>query len=186
MVGVQQGRVSLLGVLFERHHRGLFNFFLRLTGDRQASDDLVQDVFLRMLRYRATYRPGSQFRTWMYHLARNVHIDRIKARRGELPLDDAPREPISRAEAVVDVMERAADAALLRRALLRLPAEKREVLVLSRFHGLSYAEVGDILDCEVGAVKVRVFRAMQQLRRIVIDLRNETRHDLRGSDRPIA
>lgn len=186
MVGVQQGRVSLLGVLFERHHRALFNFFLRLTGDRQASDDLVQDVFLRMLRYRATYRPQSQFRGWMYQLARNAHINRAKAARGEVRLEDAPGEPVSRADTVIDVMERAADAALLRRALLRLPVDKREVLVLSRFQGLSYADLSGILGCEVGAVKVRVFRAMQQLRRIVIDLKNETRHDLRGTDTPIA
>jgi RNA polymerase sigma-70 factor (ECF subfamily) len=186
MVGVQQGRVSLLGLLFERHHRALFNFFLRLTGNRQTSDDLVQEVFLRMLRYRVTYRPDSQFRTWMYHLARNVHIDRFKATRGDLRLEDAPGEPVSQAEAVVDVMLRAAEAALLRRALLRLPVEKREVLVLSRFHGLSYAEVGDILGCEVGAVKVRVFRAMQQLRRIVGELESESRHDLRGPDTTIA
>jgi RNA polymerase sigma factor (sigma-70 family) len=181
MVGVQQGRVSLLGVLFERHHRALFNFFVRLTGNRQTSDDLVQEVFLRILRYRVSYRPQSQFRTWMFHLARNVHIDRFKASRGEVGLADVALEPIDPGEPTVDRLQRSSEAALLRRALLRLPADKREVLVLSRFHGLSYAEVGDVLGCEVGAVKVRVFRAMQQLRRIVSELETE-RHDLRGSD----
>jgi RNA polymerase sigma factor (sigma-70 family) len=175
MVGVQQGRISLLGTLFERHHRALFNFFLRLTGNRQASDDLVQEVFLRMLRYRGSYRPQSQFRTWMYHLARNVHIDRFKATRGEVGLAEMTVEPAHGAEPVIDVIEKASEARLLRRALLRLPLDKREVLVLSRFHGLSYAEVGDILGCEIGAVKVRVFRAMQQLRRIVGELQSESR-----------
>ena len=76
-------------------------------------------------------------------------------------------EPVSPVRGVVEALERAEAATLLRRALLRLPADKREVLVLSRFHGLSYAEVGDIVGCEVGTVKVRVFRAMQHLRRIV-------------------
>ena len=80
MTAVQAGDVSRLGDLFERHHRALFNFFLRWCGDRQLSEDMVQDVFLRMLKYRATYRPGSQFRTWMYHLARNVRIDKVRAR----------------------------------------------------------------------------------------------------------
>lgn len=186
MVGVQQGRVSLLGVLFERHRRALFNFFLRLTGNRQTSDDLVQEVFLRMLRYRVTYRPQSRFRPWMYHLARNVHIDRFKASHGEVPLDDVPHEPDTGAEPMVETLARAAEAALLRRALVRLPLDKREVLVLSRFHGLSYTEVGDILGCEAGAVKVRVFRAMQQLRRIVDDLKHESSHDLRRPDPPTA
>jgi RNA polymerase sigma factor (sigma-70 family) len=172
MVGVQQGRVSLLGVLFERHQRALFNFFLRLTGNRETSDDLVQEVFLRMLRYRGSYRPHSQFRTWMYHLARNVHIDRFRASRGEVGLVEIP-EPADPAEGVTDLMQRTSEATLLRRALLKLPVDKREVLVLSRFHGLSYAEVGEALGCEVGAVKVRVFRAMQQLRRIVGELETE-------------
>jgi RNA polymerase sigma factor (sigma-70 family) len=169
MVGVRQGRVSLLGVLFERHHRALFNFFVRLTGNRQTSDDLVQEVFLRMLRYRVSYRPHSQFPTWMYRIARNVHIDRFKSERGEVGLADVAVEPSDPSEHVVDVLERASEAAFVRRALLRLPVDKREVLVLSRFHGLSYAEVGDVLGCEAGAVKVRVFRAMQQLRRIVAE-----------------
>lgn len=181
MVGVQQGRVSLLGVLFERHHRALFNFFVRLTGNRQTSDDLVQEVFLRMLRYRLSYRPHSQFRTWMYHLARNVHIDRFKAERGEVAFAEAG-DPVDPVETVVDTLLRTSEAALLRRALLRLPRDKREVLVLSRFSGLSYAEVGDIVGCEVGAVKVRVFRALQQLRRILGELQNEPRHDLRRPD----
>jgi RNA polymerase sigma factor (sigma-70 family) len=186
MVGVQQGRVSLLGVLFERHHRALFNFFLRLTGHRQTSEDLAQEVFLRMLRYRATYRPQSQFRTWMYHVARNVHIDRFKGSAREVGLDAAPAEPVDRAEPAIDVLGRAEDRALLRKALLKLPVDKREVIVLSRFHGLSYAEVGDIVGCEVGAVKVRVFRAMQQLRRIVGELSNEWPHDVPRPDAPIA
>src|ERR1700754_3542364 len=97
MVGVQQGRVSLLGVLLERHHRALLNFFVRLTGNRETSDDLLQEVFMRMLRYRSTYRPHSQFRTWMFHLARNVHVDRFKSSRGEVALSDLP-EPADPAE----------------------------------------------------------------------------------------
>lgn len=169
MVGVQEGAVSLLGVLFERHQRALFNFFFRLTGSRQTSEDLVQEVFLRILRYRATYRPHSQFRTWMYHLARHVHIDRVKAARHEVAID-AVAEPVDRTATTVDQLAQAQARALLRQALLRLPVEKREVLVLSRFHGLSYAEVGDVLGCEANAVKVRVFRAMQQLRQIVGEL----------------
>jgi Sigma-70 region 2 len=109
MVGVQQGRVSLLGVLFERHQRALLNFFLRLTGNRETSDDLVQEVFLRMLRYRSSYRPQSQFRTWMYHLARNVHIDRFRSSRGEVALIDLP-EPADPAEGVTDLMQRTSEA----------------------------------------------------------------------------
>jgi RNA polymerase sigma-70 factor (ECF subfamily) len=167
MVSVQQGRLSDLDRLFERHHRPLFQFFLRLTGDRQASEDLVQDVFLRMLRYRATYQPFSQFRTWMYQLARNAHIDRFKRTRRVVGLEEAPGEPASPAPHPGEILERTRELATLRRALTRLSHEHREVLILSRFHGLSYRQVGEVVGCAEGTVKVRVFRAMQQLRRIV-------------------
>jgi RNA polymerase sigma factor (sigma-70 family) len=106
MVAVQAGDLSRLGDLFERHHRALFQFFLRLTGDSQASEDLVQDVFLRMLRYRATYQPGSQMRTWMYRLARNAHIDRYHSRSPEASLEDqALLEPASAAPGAADLLQ---------------------------------------------------------------------------------
>lgn len=167
MVGVQRGQLPQLGRLFDRHHRPLFQFFMRLTGERHASEDLVQDVFLRMLKYRATYRPQSQFRTWMYQLARNAHIDRFKRTRHEAGLDPESSEPASPLPHPGEVLERSRELATLRRALARLSPEHREVLVLSRFHGLSYREVGEVVGCAEGAVKVRVFRAMQQLRRLV-------------------
>lgn len=172
MTAVQDGDVSRLGMLFERHHRALFNFFLRLCGDRQASEDMVQDVFLRMLKYRATYRPGSQFRAWMYHLARNVRIDKARAQPPEVELDTA-RDPISREASPVESLDRAQEAALLRRALAKLPDDKRELLVLCRFQGLKYDQIGELLGCEVGAVKVRVHRAVRALRSIVVELTGE-------------
>lgn len=63
MAQVRDGRVEMLAILFERHHVRLFNFFLRLTASRSASEDLVQEVFLRMLKYRHTYRGDSKFST---------------------------------------------------------------------------------------------------------------------------
>ncbi len=174
MTAVQTGDVSRLGDLFERHHRALFNFFLRLSGgDRQASEDMVQDVFLRMLKYRATYRPGSQFRTWMYHLARNVRIDKVRARPPEVELDTTTHDPPSGDAPPADAVEWDQQSAILRRALALLPEDKRELLILSRFQGLKYEQVGELLGCEVGAVKVRVHRAVKTLRGIVMDLTGE-------------
>lgn len=164
MTAVRQGDVSQLGVLFERHHRALFSFFVRLTGDRQASEDLVQEVFFRILKSRGTYQPGTQFRTWMFRIARSAHIDRFRTRPREVEVPDDLPEPASPAPLPAVAFERAEQAALLRRALAMLPPEKREVLVLSRFQDLRYQEIGDILGCEEGAVKVRVFRAMRALR----------------------
>jgi RNA polymerase sigma factor (sigma-70 family) len=174
MTALQTGDVSRLALLFERHHRALFNFFLRLTGERQASEDLVQDVFLRILKYHATYRPGSQFRAWMYQLARHAWLDRRKPASQEVPLDALAADPPSRAPAVSEVLQQDQQAALVRRALAQLPEDKREVLVLSRYQGLSYEQVGTLLGIEVGAVKVRVYRAVRALRTILQELSGES------------
>jgi len=175
MTGLQTGDVSRLALLFERHHKALFNFFLRLTGERQASEDLVQDVFLRILKYHATYRPGTQFRAWMYQLARHAFLDRRKpSASAEVPLEALSAEPASPMAGPAERLQQEQQSALLRRALARLPEDKREVLVLSRFHGLNYEQVGALLGCEVGAVKLRVYRAVRALRTILLDLSGES------------
>src|SRR5262245_493083 len=81
MQAVRDGDLAKLGVLFERHHRSLFDFLCRVTGDRAKAEDLVQDVFVRMLKYRATYRDDGRFETWMFHLARNARADYFRLRR---------------------------------------------------------------------------------------------------------
>ena len=83
MAEVRDGEVEKLGVLFERHHQPLFNFFVRQTGHREFSDDLVQEVFFRMLKYRHTFQPQNQFRSWMFQVARNVHFDALRKRQRE-------------------------------------------------------------------------------------------------------
>jgi hypothetical protein len=93
MSRVRDGDVQALAPLFERHHVALLNFYLRTTGNRASSEDLVQDVFLRILKYRRTYRPGSRFLTWMYHIARHARVDYIRKRHGEIEWDDAYASP---------------------------------------------------------------------------------------------
>src|SRR5919201_584773 len=77
MLQVREGIGEMLAVLFDRYQQPLFNFFVRLTGDRALSEDLVQDVCSRTLRYRHTYKPGSAFRAWMYQVARNARQDSL-------------------------------------------------------------------------------------------------------------
>jgi RNA polymerase sigma factor (sigma-70 family) len=164
MLQVREGIGEMLGVLFDRYQQPLFSFFVRMTGDRALSEDLVQDVFYRILRYRHTYKPGSAFRAWMYQVARNARRDNLDRQVNEISLDD---QTLPSTVVPVDIAAEQQQNALLRRALLKLPEEKREVLVLSRFQELSYEEIGNLLGCETGAVKVRVFRALQALRETV-------------------
>ena len=160
MSRVRDGDVQALAPLFDRHHGALLNFYLRTTGNRASSEDLVQDVFVRILKYRRTYRPGSRFVTWMYHIARHARVDYLRKRQGEIEWDDAYAAPVLPG----DPAESAQQRLWLALALQRLPDDKREVLVLSRFQGLRYDAIGQLLNCEPGAVKVRIHRAMRELR----------------------
>jgi len=160
-------------MLFDRHHRALYNFFLRLTGSREASEDLVQDVFLRMLKYRDSYRPGTLFRSWMYRIARNARLDQGRKHPQPALLADDAAEIESPAPGPQDTLAQRQELALLRAALARLPEEKREVLILSRFQQLSYEEMAELLECTVGAVKVRVHRAIEELRSVFRQLSGE-------------
>src|SRR4029077_11075259 len=83
MSQVRSGIGEMLGVLFERYHVPLFNFYLKLTSDRSMSEDLVQEVFFRILKYRHSYRPETAFRAWMYQIARNARVDHLRKRRPE-------------------------------------------------------------------------------------------------------
>jgi RNA polymerase sigma factor (sigma-70 family) len=78
MISVRNGETEKLGHLFEAHHKRLYNFFLNQTGNRQTSEDLVVDVFLRMLKYRHTYKDEGSFSTWMYTIARNARVDHYR------------------------------------------------------------------------------------------------------------
>jgi RNA polymerase sigma-70 factor (ECF subfamily) len=162
MAQVRGGVGEMLGALFERYHVALFNFFYKLTGERSTSEDLVQEVFLRILKYRHSYRPDTPFRSWLYQIARNARVDLLRRRRPEVSWEPE----MSGSFQPGDLAQQNQEAALLHAALLRLPEEKREVLVLSRFQDLKYEQIAEILGCELSTVKVKVHRALQELRDI--------------------
>jgi RNA polymerase sigma-70 factor (ECF subfamily) len=173
MLQVRSGDVGKLGILFERYHGMLFNFFLRMTGSNHVSEDLVQDVFFRILKYRNTYRDKSQFTTWMYKIARHVRFDDLKKRKPEILLEEQEQLWASRDPIPIDSLEKKQEMKILGSALLQLPPEKREVLILSRFQHLKYEEIASIIGCDVGTVKVRVYRATRELRDIFFNLSGE-------------
>ncbi|MBZ5624114.1 MAG: RNA polymerase sigma factor [Acidobacteriia bacterium] len=163
MQEVRAGNVGKLEELFDRHHRPLFRYFLHLTSNRALSEDLVQEVFFRILKYRHTYQAGTTFRAWMYQIGRNLWMDQAGRRKGEVALPENAGE-FSSPETLPDrQLQNKQETALLHRALAAMPRERREVLVMSRFMDLKYDEIASILKCEVGTVKVRVYRALRDL-----------------------
>lgn len=169
---VRGGRPGALALLFERHHARLYRFCLRMTGNRAASEDLVQDVFVRMLKYSRTFKDEMSFLPWMFRIARNASVDYLRRAAAERvptheregaevePADESAAPPDDRAE-------------LIQKALLALPADRREVLLLSRYEFKTYEEIARALGCSVGAVKVRAHRAIKQLREVYLELSQE-------------
>lgn len=187
---VRSGDVTQLGHLFERHHVGLFDFLYRTTGDRECAEDLVQDVFVRMLKYRHTYRSGSSVVTWMFRIARNARSDHFRRRHGREGIapgdvsDVTELDPPSHSPDPREQYEWRLEATRLREALRRLPEDKRELIVLARYQRMPYEQLAEILDIDVGALKVRVHRALKQLR-MLLD-HPSTRRDPCGAKTPFS
>lgn len=163
MLAVRGGDLYALGLLFQRHQARVHALCARLAGDAATADDLVQETFLRILRYRHTFKGDAKFTTWMYRIARNAtlrHLER-RSRRAE-------REAAAGRDTAIAAEESSLDpdrVARLEAGLAALPPDQREVLTLSRFHDLKYHEIADVCGCTVEAVKARIYRAMKTLRR---------------------
>ena len=184
MTQVRNGDLGQLGVLFERYHRRLFAFFYRLTSRRDVSADLVQDVFERILKYRNSYTNNGAFSTWIFRIARNRHADYYRRMKMEALDEDHdsqfPDRPDQNHPETASDISAADDTAmtddrlLLEQALNRLHPDKKQALILSRFEGFLYREIAEIMDCSEAAVKVRVFRGLNELKEIITQLERES------------
>ncbi len=158
MIKVRDGDTDKLGLLFERYKRPLYGFFYGMNRDPELCQDLVQNVFVRILKYRYLFRGEGDFKTWMFHIARNVNHDhfrkdKLKAKDSIEGWEDRLGSPENRSTE----WQREDEQQLLSMAMDRLPDDKREILLLSKFQDKKYKEIGEILGCTEAAVKVKVF-----------------------------
>ncbi|WP_203583754.1 RNA polymerase sigma factor [Flagellimonas sediminis] len=175
MMKVKSGDLDKLGLLYERHKKKLFGFFYNMGNNPSLSEDLVQNVFVRILKYRQSFTGEGPFTAWMFSMARNVHYDHHKKVSREGVSRNVSPEQVDRGtgDYLNEAMDLQGDAHLLRRALGLLSAEKKEILLLSKYRELKFQEIGEILGCSEGAAKVRVHRALKDLKTIFLQL--ETR-----------
>ena len=166
---VRDGNLAELSGLFERYYARMYNFFLTLTNDKSTSKDLVQDLFARIIKYRSSYKGNGTFKSWIYRMARNIHIDYCNQNKKTLDqLKDVKnhQETMMGSKEIYDDK----DYSKLERALQQLSPEQQQIIVLSRFQGLKYEEISKIQNASVAAIKVQVHRALKQLRLIYFNL----------------
>jgi RNA polymerase sigma-70 factor, ECF subfamily len=171
---VAAGDADAFTVLVERHQERILRVCERLLHDREEARDAAQEVFLKAFRRAGSFRPQAQVSTWLYRIAVNHCLNRLRRRRivrmvsfgalgggeGESAWDPPGEEPDPHRQLAARERWRAT-----REALARLPEGQRAVLVLARFEGLSYREIAEALGITVGAVESRLVRAMRTLER---------------------
>src|SRR5690349_6912484 len=133
MLAVRLGDLDQLQILYLRYREPLYDFFSRLTGNRVASEDLVHDVFVRILKYRETYQEANRFVTWIYRIARNARADYLRKHSNDRFQQDKTTESAYDIATPSRQHEENEERALLARALMLLPESSRELLILARF-----------------------------------------------------
>jgi RNA polymerase sigma-70 factor (ECF subfamily) len=161
------GDLDAFGTLVNRHQHRLVNFvrlMMSSAPDRDAAEDVAQEAFLRAYRALGQFRGPSSFRTWLYQIASNVARTHSAKRRNRKETQE-PESAYARDRPSEENVERRVIAHdQLRRALLELPDDWREALVLRDIEGLEYREIAELLKIPMGTVESRIFRGRQRLK----------------------
>jgi RNA polymerase sigma-70 factor (ECF subfamily) len=172
MLRVGEGDDTSFALLLERHRGPVVHFLYRMVQNQAVSEELAQEVFLRVYRSRSTYEPTAKFTTWLFRIATHVALNSIrdgKKEKGHESLDVeaaegmerqvADRQPTVEQEMVHEVKRRE-----VRQAIEALPAKQRAAVLMHKYEGLDYAQIAAVLSCSESAIKSLLFRAYESLR----------------------
>ncbi|MGH7884543.1 MAG: RNA polymerase sigma factor [Thermodesulfobacteriota bacterium] len=154
--------------LMQRHYKGILNYAYRFTSGSENSEDITQEVFLRVYKSIGTYEPEAKFTTWLYKIATNLCLTKIKKiRKKDLSLDEISENSgaitDSKSKSGYDLLYRRELRDAILNSLSKLPEKERVAVTLSKYEGLSYNEIADVLDCSIGAVKTHIYRGRMKL-----------------------
>lgn len=160
MLRVKGGDREAFAELYALFQKPLFNYLYRLTFNRAASEDLLQEAFLRVWKAAPTWEPAAKVSTWIFRISHNLFLNEA-ARRREKSIETPEAE--LRADPASDLNRREVRSAV-QKAIESLPDGERECLMLSEYNGFKYAEIAEILGIPVGTVKSRMYSAVQHLK----------------------
>ena len=161
--------------LFETYNRMVFNICYRMTGNRQEGEDLTQEVFLNAYKSISRFRSESKLSTWLYRITINHCLNQQakKKRQRWFSLDFISDSEIEQNPAPTHdannrpdtVLEQKETELIIQKCINSLPKQQRIAIILSRYEGLTYQEIANVMQCSVASVESRIFRAKQHLYR---------------------
>jgi RNA polymerase sigma-70 factor (ECF subfamily) len=172
------GEERAFQTLVERYQTRLLNFVYRTIGDRERSEDLVQEVFIRVYRHLHRFDRAKKFSTWVYTIASNLAKNELR-NRSRNPLvffqtikknwqdDDRPLQFEDSGSRPDDMYRKRHLRELVERSVARLPEHHRQVFILRELEGKSYEEIAEITGCNLGTVKSRLNRARNAFAAII-------------------
>jgi RNA polymerase sigma-70 factor (ECF subfamily) len=179
MLRYAAGEPRAFELLMRRHEKAIYNFILRSVRRQDVAEELVQEVFLRVIRSSANYKQSAKFTTWLYTIARNICIDRARKKKNkgnEYSLDEKIGGQEGEGASYVDMLvddgastshmgyERQVFMGRLKAALEQLPEEQKEVFLLKEVSGLKFREIAEVVGAPVPTVKSRMRYALEALR----------------------
>ncbi len=171
MERLQSGDDLALNELMDRWRTRVVSYLLRMVANETAAIDLAQETFVRVYRARLAYRPSSRFSTWLFAITTNLarHHLRWQRRHPSVSLDDDDGKaglgiPYASGTPSGDAVK-AEQAAAVKEAVLSLPQDLREAIVLFEYENMSHAEIAAVVGCSAKAVETRLYRARQILRK---------------------
>ena len=180
----QQGREAAFRELIRRYERPVFSLIFRMVRDRETSEDLAHDTFIKVLNHVDRYRPEFKFSSWLFKIANNVAIDYLRKRQLDtVSMDGSPHaataaeveatsfDVASRGETALEELESKELGNAIERAIARLRPEYRSCIMLRHVEGRSYEEIAATLDLPLGTVKTYIHRARHELRKALEHLK---------------
>lgn len=158
---IKGGEIEKASLLFERHYKNIFTYFYRLTRSHAESEDLAQNVFVRVIRLKNSYKTGRPFLPWVFRIAHHVFIDHYNYKAKEKNQLEQYGRITSEGE---ENQTQDVNLEIFYQAFENLSVEYRELLLLNRYHGLTYKQIGESLGLNERAVKQKAFRALEKLR----------------------
>ena len=175
----KRGDPDAFGQLVTDNEKRIYNLALRMTGSPEDAAELAQEAFLNAWRGLHRFQGESSFATWLYRLATNLCLDHLRTQKRRtqsmgpaLSLDDEENGPVQVADQQLqpqEAVERSERRRALERGLASLPDHHRQVLIMRELSGLSYQEIAQVLDLDLGTVKSRIARARLSLRKILLE-----------------